>query len=158
MDNKVTDFYEKGTGDASTLEKFMDLVEKIRVAETKGIEAIPYTNDKGLTFIIRVIPEVRSGVYTKCGNYTAAITENITILPPSKEDAFTLLATNGEASTSLSTKAYKEFLGIWGGVNAHVALTESPIESPSTPAGSGAQTDVDTGPKGSEGATKVVGD
>lgn len=120
--DKVINYYQTGSGDAAGLSKFMDIVEQIRKAQSEGKEVISVTGDKGVKFLMKISTKIQSGVFNKCGNYTSTINEEIAIIPPSQEEAMMLLASGSESRTTLNTKAYKQFLGLFGGVTATVSL------------------------------------
>ncbi len=124
---KVVEYYKNPSTPNPQLDKFMNLVIQLRDAEQKGEELISVKGEKDVNFNIKVIPHLRTGVFSKCANFTAAITEDVTIIPPQPEEAMALLATSEEAITTLDAKAYKQFLGFFGGVTASVALDYSPI-------------------------------
>lgn len=121
---KVTEYYESGIGDAAGLSKFIDIVKQIREAEQKGQELISVKGYQDVNFLIKVNPRVQAGVFQKCGNYSAAINEEIAIIPPSQSEALALMASGSEARTTLTTKAYKQFTGLFGGVTAAVAFVQ----------------------------------
>lgn len=124
------------TENSPGLKKFMDLVEQVRKAQTNFQELISVKGRGGADILVKINTHVRSGIFNKCGNYMPTITEDITIIPPPPETATLILAANtSEARTTITTQAYKEFIGLMGGVTAAVSLVMPEEETGTPPAG-----------------------
>lgn len=128
--NEVAKFYESGSGDASKLARFMDIVEAIRKAQLEGKDAISVKGKNGVNFMLRAETIIQSGVFNKCANFTGTLYEKVTMIQPSKEEVALLLASSSDSITTISEKVYKEFIGLLGGVTGAVSLSTPSSDTP----------------------------
>lgn len=145
--DEVISHYNSPSDTASAgVTKFMEVVKQVREAQLAGRESITVTGEKGVKFLLRVVTNVQSGIFNRCGNFSSIITEDVVIMPPPIEDAMGLFAAGSEARTTLNVQTYKEFLGLFGGVTAAVTIpTGGPGAAPASTGGSGGETGGTTG-------------
>ncbi len=124
----LTDYYSKGEtkNNQEAIKAFADLVKWIRAETDAGHEsAIHEDKETGLKYLFTFRHKIQTGVFNKCGNF--AITNNdeigVKLIQP-EEGGPSIYSAKGEAMTSVTTKLYKEFLALWGGVSASIAIPE----------------------------------
>lgn len=128
--NQVADYYQNKAIGQPGIQKFIALVSQIRQAQIANQAVLSVKGRAGIDVILKINTKVQAGIFSKCGNYTPTVTENITIIPPSFEEAsLMLLANESNARTTITPETYKQFIGPKLGVTATVKL-EQPDQPP----------------------------
>ncbi|MGL5830924.1 MAG: hypothetical protein ACRCZE_02125, partial [Candidatus Altimarinota bacterium] len=132
--NKVKDYYAGKEVSAADLQSFTDLIKNLETARDNGELNYVYTNEKGQKYIFLVRQSLKSGVFQKCANYTITYNDEVAILPPEAAEAMQILASQGQALTTVERSTMLQFNSLFGGVIAGVNI-EGPAGKP--PGGGG---------------------
>jgi hypothetical protein len=133
--NKVKDYYAGKEVSAADLQSFTDLIKNLETARNNGELNYVYTNEKGQKYIFLVRQSLKSGVFQKCANYTITYNDEVAILPPEAQEAMQILASQGQAVTTVERSTMLQFNSLFGGVIAGVNIEgpDKPFIPPETP-------------------------
>jgi hypothetical protein len=128
--SKVKDYYAGKEVSAADLQPFTDLIKKLENARNNGELNYVHTNEKGQKYIFLVRQSLKAGVFQKCANYTITYNDEVAILPPEAQEAMQILASQGQAVTTVERSTMLAFNSLFGGVIAGVN-----IDAPDAPPG-----------------------
>jgi hypothetical protein len=121
--NKVKDYYAGKEVSAADLQSFTDLIRNLETARDNGELNYVFTNEKGQKYIFLIRQSLKSGVFQKCANYTITYNDEVAILPPEAAEAMQILASQGQAVTTVDRSVMLQFNSLFGGVIAGVNVT-----------------------------------